>query len=56
MNKHRLFRKSKKIQGRGFFPAPALNHLMPLVLGGVKDKLEEILSKKKKYGAGLKFY
>lgn len=50
MNKHRLYRKSKKIQGRGFF-----KEAKPILENKVSDKLNEILSKKK-IGKGLKIY
>lgn len=71
MNKHRLLRKSKKIQGRGFFSdvvGPVLKDkalaLLREQLPGmleekaktfVHDKLNGILSMKKKSGGGLKF-
>lgn len=58
MNKHRRLRKSKKIQGRGFFSDILKDNSSPLqdkAKAFVTDKLNEILSKKKKNGAGLKF-
>lgn len=70
MNQHRLRRKSKKIQGRGFFSDAVGPFLKDQVLNFlqqkkgiledkaknfVHSKLEEIFSKKKKHGAGLKF-
>lgn len=60
MNKHRLQRKSKKIHGRGFFSDAITFLRAPGAIGDkartfVRDKLDEILSKKKKHGAGLKF-
>ena len=68
MNKHRFHRKSKKMQGRGFFSdaaEPALTFLRDQLNKAdalpdkaktfVHDKLNEIFSKKKKHGAGLKF-
>lgn len=62
MNKHRLQRKSKKIQGRGSdvlkdkaFLYDKLKKIDGSSLAFVHDKLNEILSKKKKHGAGLKF-
>lgn len=50
MNKHRLYRRSKKIQGRGFF-SDIVKEVKPIL----RDKLNEIFSKKKK-GAGLKIF
>lgn len=62
MNKHRLQRKSKKIQGKGFFldaVGPAFTVLRDALESKskafVQDKLNEILSMKIKRGAGLKF-
>lgn len=56
MNKHRLQRKSKKIQGRGFFSdTRALHDQLDKAGTFVHDKLNEIFSKKKRHGAGLKF-
>lgn len=56
MNKQRLYRKSKKIQGRGFFS----DFISPIVEDKskefVREKLNEIFSKNKKHGTGLKFF
>jgi len=59
MNKHRLYRKSKKLHGRGFFKDLIIavgKEAKPILEDKtktfVRDKLNQILSKKK--GAGLK--
>lgn len=57
MNNHRLYGKSKKIQGRGFFSDLIKIVKQPIVDESktlVRDKLNEIFSKKK--GAGLKIF
>ena len=57
MNKHRLFRK--RGQGRSFFAVALKDKVRGHAVEGkakVHDTLNEILSKKKKHGAGLKFY
>lgn len=61
MNKHRLQRKSKRMQGRGLFSdtreraLDALHDQLDKAGTFLHDKLNEIFSKKKKHGAGLKF-
>lgn len=50
MNNHRLYRKSKKIQGKGYF----LNTPdKPSNVDAIRDKLKKLFSKKMK-GEGLK--
>lgn len=55
MNKHRRTRRSKKIQGRGVFSDVTSSLLQDKAKAFVTEKLNEILSRKKKNGAGLKF-
>lgn len=61
MNKHRLYRKSRKLYGRGFFSdliSSIGREAKPIIEEKskefVRNKLNEILSKKK--GAGLKIF
>lgn len=58
MNRHRLYRPSKKIQGRGFLGRKLLNVVKKEVeqeaQQAVNSKLESILSKSIKRGTGLK--
>lgn len=63
MNQHRLYRNSKKIQGRGFFSDlgyklldVAKKEVEDQAQQLVKSKLQSILNKKLKKGSGLKFY
>lgn len=62
MNNHRLYRKSKKIVGKGIFTDILTNigkEVKPVLEDKAKDfireKLNQILSKKKS-GAGLKIF
>lgn len=58
MNRHRLYGASKRIQGRGFFGRKLLNVAMKEVeqevQQAVNSKLESILNKSIRRGAGLK--
>lgn len=55
MNKHRLYRKSKRIQGKGFFKSKKVDLNEKTVVDRLTDAdiLNEIFSKKMK-GTGLK--
>lgn len=55
MNKHRLYRKSKRIQGKGFFKSKKVDLNEKTVVDRLSDAdiLNEIFSKKMK-GTGLK--
>jgi DNA polymerase III delta prime subunit len=63
MNKHRLYRKSKKVQGRGFFMDLGKKIMNDTLLASesktkefIKNKLDAILSKEIKRGKGLKIF
>lgn len=55
MNQHRLYRKSKRIQGKGFFKSKKVDLNEKTVVDRLSDAdiLNEIFSKKMK-GTGLK--
>lgn len=55
MNKHRILRKSKKVQGRGFFTDG--KEATPIIESKefISEKLNQIFSKNK-HGAGLKIF
>lgn len=55
MNQHRLYRESKRIQGKGFFKAKKVDLNEKAVVDKLTDAdiLKEIFSKKMK-GTGLK--
>lgn len=55
MNQHRLYRKSKRIQGKGFFKSKKVDLNEKAVVDKLTDAdiLKEIFSKKMK-GTGLK--